>query len=335
MTEGRHSDVVGTASYGDDAPDAPDNFDEYFTFTNLFRFSRAGPPPFRARGSFWTIGDLVVTEHRMGAVHAQRGSGELVSAPADHLTMMTLFDGTLTHIAKDRVTATAGDVLLIDYARPFDYRTDGHSGATVSMPRAMIEDRLGAIGTHGLLPATAETRLFAGFLKTLVRQLPALSQESAAPIAAVTLRLILTALGPEAALPVPGSVRARAHAYLDAQPPGSADVARMASALGLSRSKLYRLFGADGGVRAYDRRRRLRLLHLALLEEPRDTPLGTLGARFGFMDLSSLARQFRAQFGHSMSEVRDHLPPVTAPGAATAPLDSFRRAFQALSEGGG
>lgn len=335
MAQELGSDVVRTIRYGSESSDAPDNFDEYFTFTNLFRFERAGPPPFRARGSFWSIGDLVVTEHRMGAVHAHRGAEQLVTAPADHLTIMTLFDGTLTHIAEQSRTAGPGDVLLIDYARAFDYRTDGHSGATVSLPRAAIEDRLGPIGTHGLLPATAETRLFAGYLQTLVRQLPDLWQESAVPVAAVTRRLIMTALGPEVAPPAPGSLRARAHAYLDAQPAGAFDVSRMATALGLSRSRLYRLFGGDGGVRAYDRRRRLRLLHLALLEEPLDTPLGTLGARFGFMDLSSLARQFRAQFGHSMSEVRDHLPPSPRPGAATDSLESFRRAFQGLSNGAG
>ncbi|MDR6789427.1 AraC-like DNA-binding protein [Sphingomonas sp. BE138] len=320
-----------TIRYGSDAPDAPDNFDEYFTFTNLFRFSRIAPPPFHAQGSFWTLGDFVVTAHRMGAVHAHRGPEQLATAPADHLTMMTLFDGTLVHEAEDRTVAHAGDVVLVDYARRFDYRTDGHAGATVSMPRALVESRRGPILRHGLLPATAETRLFAGFLQHLVAHLPDLAPESAVPVAVVVHRLMLAALGPDHALPAPGTARARAQAYLDAQPPGALDVVRMTAALGLSRSKLYRLFDGEGGVRAFDRRRRLRLLHMALIEEPRDTPLGVLGARFGFLDLSGLARQFRGQFGYSMSELRDHLSPVGR-AAAVQPLDDFRRAFERLSQ---
>jgi AraC-like DNA-binding protein len=56
-----------------------------------------------------------------------------------------------------------------------------------------------------------------------------------------------------------------------------------------------------------------------------------IGARFGFFDLSSLARQFRAQFGHSMSAVRDHFARQQMAAIADEGLSRFRTAFEGLS----
>lgn len=105
----------------------------------------------------------------------------------------------------------------------------------------------------------------------------------------------------------------------------------MTQALGVSRAQLYRLFKADGGVRRYDQNRRFGLLHQALIEAPHDTPIGVLGARFGFFDLSALSRLFRRRYGHSMSAVRAHLGAVSAVPVEAPPLRRFRDAFEGLS----
>lgn len=322
--------MVETISYGSETCDGEDHFDEYFTFTNLFTFSRIAPPPFHARGQFWDLGSVVVTEHVMGPVHAYRGPSQHAIAPADHVTLMVMFDGSLNHEAETIATARSGDVLLFDYSRVFDYRSHGHAGATINLPRALIENRHGPLAGHGVLPASPQTRLFGDLVRSLIRELPMVETGNVPAVATLSTQMVLTVLADHAPPPAPGSVRSRAHAYVEQQPPGTLDAARMAAALGLSRSKLYRLFESDGGVYAYDRRRRLQLLHFALLEEPRSTPLGTLGARYGFLEGTSLARQFRAQFGYSMSEVRDHLGRHRFPTAAVAPLERFRRAFETL-----
>ena len=323
--------MVETVCYGPDPGDGEDHFDEYFTFTNLFKFSRIAPPPFHARGRFWDLGSVVITEHTMGPVHASRGPSELSIAPADHVTLMIICEGSLTHEAEEVATGLAGNVFLFDYSRTCNYWTEGHGGATINLPRALIESRYGRLTVHGLLPPSPQTRLFGDLVRSLVRTLPDVEPANVATVATLAHQIVLTVLAQHAPPPSPGSVRSRVHAYIEEQPPGTLDVARMATALGLSRSKLYRLFEREGGVYAYDRRRRLQLLHFALLEESRNIPLGTLAARYGFFERSAVARQFRAQFGYSMTEVRDHLLCNRFSPAAVAPLERFRRAFEALS----
>lgn len=334
-------DRLETLRYGHDGDPDADNFEEYFTFTRMVTASRIEDRPFRTRASFWRLGELAVTEQVMGPVEARRHAAELYANPADHLTAVVLFDGCFDYLDGTASRCRPGDVLILDYARSFAYRTPGHHGATVSLPRSFVEDRLGRVAVHGLLARSAEARLFERFVRALVGELPDLHPASVPSVSMVARHLLTAALSQQArsqqalhdAAPVPDRRYADARAYVDAQPPGSLDIAVMSRALGISRSRLYRMFAQDGGIRAYDRRRRLRLLHVALVEQPRAITLGDIAARYGFFDLSSLGRQFRAEFGYSMSEVRDHLPPPARPdaGVPVGPLVRFRERIEALS----
>lgn len=81
-----------TIVYGSDAPDAPDNFDEYFSFTQLMAFDRIDQAPSRAHARFWQVGPLLISEHRMGRVRAERTADRLLGVPADHLSLLIVTD---------------------------------------------------------------------------------------------------------------------------------------------------------------------------------------------------------------------------------------------------
>uniref|UniRef100_UPI0015767FDB helix-turn-helix domain-containing protein n=1 Tax=Sphingomonas bacterium TaxID=1895847 RepID=UPI0015767FDB len=106
---------------------------------------------------------------------------------------------------------------------------------------------------------------------------------------------------------------ARLKALIAAAPPGSVSVDGLARASGTSRSVLYRLFQGEGGLLAYDRRRRLLALYRDLVETGEHEPIARVAERHGFADTISLGRGFRALFGCSPREVR-----VAARGEAPA-----------------
>lgn len=72
---------------------------------------------------------------------------------------------------------------------------------------------------------------------------------------------------------------------------------------GMSRSSLYRLFDADGGVQAYIRDRRLERV-VAELRSPSAGRVSDIAERWGFCDAAYLARVFREVHGMTPSAYR-------------------------------
>lgn len=300
-----------TNRFGAGGQGSPDDFERWARHSPNHSLRRDDAAPFRIESCFWQLDPIVMTEQRIDPFVAQRTAERIATVPTRQVTFVVLFEGDLAYRDDDGVqSCAAGDVVLLDFQRSYGFTTGRQHSATISMERGILEDEVGPLAIHGRMPRTAETRMLLDFVRILVRQLPEMAVTSAVPTAIVLRRLIVLALK-RGALPVDAprtqGDRARALAYIDDHPPGTLDVAAMSDALGLTRATLYRLFKADGGVLSYDRRRRLRLLHRSLCEEKADVPLGELGARFGFFDLSNLSRQFKAQFGLSMSQVRLHM----------------------------
>lgn len=316
-----------TIRFGAYGPGAPDMFDVWAGHSPNHILRRAADR-FCVEASFWQLDRIVLTEQRIDPFLASRTAEHALAVPTNQVTFVVLFDGTLTYRdGEGEQLCETGDVVLLDFQRTYEFVTGPQHSTTISMDRGILEDDAGQLVIHGRMPRTPETRMFADFVRTLVTQLPNMATASAIPAATILRRMILLALRrghPPVEAPRTQTERARALAYIEAQAPGTLDVAAMSDALNLTRATLYRLFKTDGGVLAYDRRRRLRLLHRSLCEERADVPLGSLGARFGFLDLSNLSRQFKAQFGLSMSEVRRHLlPRLRAEGS----IERYREAI--------
>ena len=93
--------------------------------------------------------------------------------------------------------------------------------------------------------------------------------------------------------------------------------------LGMSRSSLYRLLEAEGGVAHYIQRHRLAEA-FAQLNDPSNTkPVVAIADELGIVDPSSFARAFRRQFGISPTDVREAARAGLASSIARASLGAL------------
>lgn len=75
--------------------------------------------------------------------------------------------------------------------------------------------------------------------------------------------------------------------------------------LGVSRSRLYRLFEPIGGISAYVRRQRLLAARHALLDPLDVRPITLIAEQWSFTDASVFSRAFRKEFGISPKQARE------------------------------
>lgn len=75
--------------------------------------------------------------------------------------------------------------------------------------------------------------------------------------------------------------------------------------LGVSRSRLYRLFEPLGGISSYIRRQRLIQARHALADPQEMRPIMVIAEQWGFADPSVFSRSFRQEFGVSPRSVRE------------------------------
>jgi AraC-like DNA-binding protein len=81
-------------------------------------------------------------------------------------------------------------------------------------------------------------------------------------------------------------------------------VAALLAELSVSRSRLYRLFEASGGVTNYIRHRRLLHAYAVLADPSEHRRICDIAEEHGFSDGAEFSRAFRREFGRSPSEVR-------------------------------
>ena len=74
--------------------------------------------------------------------------------------------------------------------------------------------------------------------------------------------------------------------------------------MGISRSRLYRLFEPYGGVNHYIQHRRLLHAYAALADPNDHRRILDIAEERGFDDAAEFSRAFRREFGYSPSEVR-------------------------------
>ncbi|MCX5493402.1 helix-turn-helix domain-containing protein [Kaistia dalseonensis] len=170
------------------------------------------------------------------------------------------------------------------------------------------------------VPDSGLARIVADYMQILARNLPRVTAAERGAVTEAT-RVLLAALAAsnpdalaEAERTIDMTLRARIRRYIR-QNLGAPDLSPdgLCRAVGISRSRLYRLFEDLGGVAAYIQRQRL-LAALAALSEPDPTrTVSSVAQALAFRDLSSFSRSFKNVFGFSPSDARQA-------GAAGRPL---------------
>ncbi len=312
-------------------------FAAWAAFTTQSRLTRPGTGPFMARADFWNLDRMLVSVQTTDPFAMDRDAQYLQSTAANHFLIVVPYTGAYRFTAPgiDQL-CEPGDIVVANLNRlgRCDIGAPHHSiGITLS--RAFLEEATGPVDIHGVLPRTPDASLFVAFLRSLVEQLPSTTPASVAPLSRIVRDLFANAVAgiarPEGAIAAT-TLKARAHAYVRAQPAGCLDVDRMIADLATTRSSLFRVFRKEGGVLTFDRRRRLRLVHRAVADPLDQRALGEIGFDCGFEDAAHLANQFKANFGYSMSDLRGHINDrtVDGPKGGRTPAELYRDAVADL-----
>ncbi len=98
----------------------------------------------------------------------------------------------------------------------------------------------------------------------------------------------------------------------------------LASAIGVSRSALYRILEAEGGVSRFIRTTRLAMAHAALRSgDYAQKSIARIAEEHGFPDPPDFSRAFRAHYGQTPREVRLASTMVEGPSAVLPPAPSW------------
>lgn len=293
--------------------------------------------PFRAKVRFWMMDPLLISHHWLDAFSFTRDETMVRATPADHYSLVVLLEGTLRFPRPGGdILVEAGGASLTDLTRPETMHATAHQGVQIQIARWFLDEALPPVDVHGPLPRTPAVKVLVDFVAALVPQLPEMPATSAAPMARVIRDLLATALSGMPPRPDPADgrqpVRQKVRRYIESQPMGQLDLELLCRTLGISRASLGRAFKAEGGVLAYDRRRRLLALHSRLADRAETRGVAELGYAYGFPDKAHLSRVFREAFGYPPSEVRRQVdritPHVAEPGSMA---DVYKTALRNLS----
>lgn len=259
------------------------------------------------RGEFW--------DHTSDAIRVERGPRRCASDGGDEIYVGMLVDGPsrVSQNGNDRVL-TAGNLYVVDFARPVRAEWSSHREIAIVMPRVRVAALAGrkALGLGGARldrPGLAE--LLTSHLALTARRMRSLSpveREAAIDAATDLACALLRTAADDATDLLPDGILAAAQMVIDQRhcdPELSPE--RVAVAVGCSRSQLYRAFaGQPEPVAAaiwtarLERARRMLTLSPAL-----DLSVAQIAADCGFLDPSNFNRMFRHRYGMTPREMRE------------------------------
>lgn len=214
---------------------------------------------------------------------------------------------------------TAGTIHFHDLGRPSLHTSTASLTYSVVVPRDVAQHWFGPVGElHGLVADEQQSAMLIAHATQVHRALARLDAAAAGELGISLLALVAILadelrpaqcdrITPEAAL------RQRAEEEIERRlGTAGVSVTQIAQRLKVPRAKLFNVFRADGGVRAYIIRKRLDRARAALADPDRVEPIGDIAHRLGFSDASHLSRLFRARFGMTPRHYR-HLTTAAAP----------------------
>jgi AraC-like DNA-binding protein len=235
----------------------------------------------------------------------------MVARRADQLLLYFELEGSCDNDwAGRRGRVEAGDVQIVDYARPFHSVTTDYANLILILARESVPAALLGLEPHGLVfrYGSGAARLIGTAIQEFYAQADDLTVTEAEAavegIVALTTAFARARLaGDEADVK---SRRKAALNYIDthlaSQQLGPDEIAEGAH---VSRASLYRLVAAEGGIRGILLKRRLdEALRLLLAGNKDGNSLKEIAACCGFGGTSQLSRAFRARFGYPPLQYR-------------------------------
>lgn len=264
------------------------------------RLSEGDERTFEARETAWQLGDIafvVIDASPSHLLHWEHKKKPIVDNwivyvretvafnPGDHLAEPSI---RVANLAAPSVCASKGRLI------------------TLFFPRGAIEASLQPEIADG--PAA----FFADYIRLIHGNLPALQRGSLSRLAEATTEMLAAVIAPsqermvQAQVPIDAVITSRAIRAINLHLT-DADLSPefLCKNIGVSRSRLYRIFEPAGGISNYIRRKRLLETCRALIDDIGGHSVSHTAERFGFTDPSSFSRMFKREFGLSPKEIRE------------------------------
>ncbi|MCJ2109980.1 helix-turn-helix domain-containing protein [Methylobacterium sp. E-025] len=295
-----------------------ESFDAYHRlYSGVADLSRIGES-FKASLNVIRLPRMILHERRVEGVVQNRTWACVGRHGFDHITLHLLRAGDFVSGppgAERRLQP--GEIAVLDTSFPHVSQLRTHADiVTVQLARVDVQEVLPDLtGIHGAVLSADASRLVAGLLGSLTQTPTPLPADPTGHIASATINLLGLALKS-----VPASSRTlsteaadilrrrRAQAFITAQlSDPRLDAETIAAGIGSSRSVLYRLFSADGGVRRFIQQQRLNGLRRALSNPDEERGISRLVYEYGFSSDSHCNRAFAATFGLPPGQFRVEL----------------------------
>lgn len=266
----------------------------------------ADPAQFDFHGRSWQLPEAFVQINGGSAMSMSRSQRVIDDRPISQMSLYVLTRGSAVADYDGRKRSHGpGDVVAVDYSLPYESRTPGYEGITLTFDRASAPAGLQG-DVHGMV-LTAQSsagKLLGTLIRALVEHIDGLSVDQAQSAVDGILRFAATALpsgGPRKEredVPLFDRAHRLARGRLSDPDFGPDD---LMAALGVSRSKLFRSFEAHGGVRRWLVGIRLSASLQVMIRSAGRLKISAIAHQHGFRSEAHFSRAFRKRYGMSPS----------------------------------
>jgi AraC-like DNA-binding protein len=269
---------------------------------------------FAAEQIAWELDSLALTRTTFPAVSFSRTTRQLRADSIDHWFLTAPQRGTARTLASGRVTnATAGSLTIQSLQTEFEGQTTEMESVHLFVPRDFCRGMAAALdAADNTAICTGLGQLLGDYLLDLNRRLPSMTTDELPGLLTTIHAMILACVTPtpdtifDAQKPIQAAILERARRLIQDRlfsPTLGPD--ELCLELGVSRSRLYRMFEPLGGVVHYIRHRRLLNAHAALSNTEDHRSIVEIAADRGFMDAAEFSRSFKREFGYRPTDARN------------------------------
>ncbi|SCB36575.1 helix-turn-helix domain-containing protein [Rhizobium multihospitium] len=283
---------------------------------------------FAATQTIWNLEGALLIQQQTPAFSYERSPEKLRFSAIDHWQITFLRTGkTWTSVNGHVVENEPGMMEIRALGCPFYGRTISAQSVTLILPCDLFADHGGLPGaSNNIVLGGARVKLLADYIAFLEANLSRLTRDDLHSVRNQLQEMIFHSVTPLVDGHATGDrsseigLMTKARRFIQSNL-GSADLTpeALSRELAISRTRLYELFQASGGVLNYVRRRRLLAARAALADLSNGQKIADIASNLGFESAANFSRAFTHEFGYSPSEVRrhtgeckvEHLPRVT------------------------
>lgn len=257
------------------------------------------------------MNQLVFGEIKASPQSIERKLAMVATQNLNHLVLRLYTSGhTNISIASNTAEIRQPSFVAFDFSQPILSETKGMTGLNHAIPRRLLESRVDDVSAwHGQIVPTASSpiaKLLADHFRNVCACLRASTPAQMSHIVPATTALCNALFLSEAdsAYNMAAVTSIAMRQFID-EHLATIDAEMLMAQFAISRTPLYKLFEADGGVYAYIRERRLARAMQALTRSgaSRRPMIARLAFECGFENERVFSRAFRRKYGLNPSEV--------------------------------